>query len=133
MFVDPLANVSLSGAAQTLPRTASGTTDRAGKDPFAVYTKADGSLVVTLKQQSKREAGVDRKVTRVIFDQKFTAPDPYNAEAGNKDFHLITTLIVDRPLVVVTQTNFVDLLVSMTGFLTASTNAAMIKLFGGES
>lgn len=133
MFGDPLANVSLSGAAQTLPRTANGTTDKAGKDPFAVYTKADGSLIVTLKQQSKKEAGVDRKVTRVVFDQKFTAPDPYNAEAGNKDFHLIATLIVDRPLVVVTEANFVNLVSSMAGFLTASTNAALIKLYGGES
>lgn len=131
MFADPIANVTLSGAAQTMPRIASGT-DKGG-NPFATYQTADGTLTITIKQVSRREAGVDRKVSRVLFDRKFTAPDPYNAEAGNKDFHLKGELIIDRPLVVVTQTNFVDHVVMMCNFATASTNAATVKLFGGES
>lgn len=131
MFGDPLANVSLSGAAQTMPRVASGT-DKAG-NPFAVYQTSDGSLTVTIRQVTRREAGVDRKVARVLFDRKFTAPDPYNAEAGNKDFHLKSEIYIDKPNVVVTQTNYVDQVVMMTSFLTASTNAAIIKMFGGES
>lgn len=125
MLADPLANVTLSGAAQTLPRIFLD-----GRK--AIYQKNDQTLTITVSQETVKEAGVNRQKSRVHVEQKFTAPDPYNAEAGNKDFFLRCTIIIDKPNLVVTQTNAVDLFTMASAFLTAGTNANLIKLYGGE-
>lgn len=133
MFADPLQNVSLGGVAQTLPNTLrdGGT----GKNPVtrAVYKTADGSLLVEITQKAFREAGYGRSKATVKFVQTKTAADLSNPEL-QRQWHTDVVLIVDRPDgTTFSETEVVNLVTSLSGMLTASTNAAIKKLYGGES
>lgn len=129
MFSDPLPNITLATVSQTLPRTKQ---TGSGKSQTTVYTKADGSLVATIVIDSYREANTDYLRARVIVEQYVTATDPFNAELTKK-YRQRHEYQFSRPTVVFTETQVIDMVNLVTGFLTATSNANAKKLNGGES
>lgn len=115
-FADPIANVTLATVAQTLPRISS-------IGQRSSYRKADGSLLYTLSHQSNK--------TRVRSMMRADEFIDVNADLILEQLGVY--FVIDRPLTGFTQTQVVDLSACLIGTLTASSNAALIKLFGGES
>jgi len=113
---------------QTLPRTAQ---TGSGKTQTNVYTKSDGSLIVTIIQDRYREGSTDWVRARVIVEQFVTAPDPFNAELTKK-YKQRHEYQFSRPTVVFTETSVIDMVNLLTGFMTATSNANAKKLNGGE-
>jgi len=115
-FADPPPNVTLATVAQTLPRVSS-------SGNKSVYRKIDGSLVGTISHQQK--GGNVRSLLRL--DQFL------DTNADLKLENLAVYLVIDRPVTGFTQAQVRDLTTCLTGWLTASSNAAIDKLFGLEN
>lgn len=133
MFADPLPNVTLGGVAQVMPNTLRDATQ--GKNPVtrAVYQTADSSLVETIQQRAYREAGYGRRKSTASLVHTKSASDLSNPEL-QRQYHADITIIIDRPEgVIFTETEIVNLVLAQVGMLTASTNAAIKKLYGNES
>jgi len=128
MLTDPLPNITLATVSQTLPKTKQ---MGSGKTQTSIYSKSDGSLVVTIIQDSYREGSTDWVRARVIAEQFVTAPDPFNAELTKK-YRQRHEYQFSRPTVVFTETQVVDMVNMVTGFMTATSNTNAKKLNGGE-
>lgn len=116
-FADPIPNVTLSGAAQTLGRIST-------VGSKSIYRKTDGSLLYTVSHQNANKQRV-RSMARL--DQNIDI----NADLVLENMNAY--VVVDRPVAGFTQTQYIDLVTCLFGSLTASTNAGLIKLFGLET
>lgn len=115
-FADPLANITLATVAQTLPRvTTSG--------QRSTYRKTDGSLVGTISHQTNKTRV--RSMARI--DQFLDVNSDLVLE------NLGVYLVIDRPITGFSQTQIKDLITCVTDWMTASSKAAMDKLYGLES
>jgi hypothetical protein len=126
MFADPIT-VTVAGSGKVMPRIES-TGSR------AVYQTADGLWTLTISHtkipKSKGSKSLKiRSVARLV--QKAIVADVLTAE---NDFEEnVTQMIDERPEFGFSSTAVVDQFVGMFNWLTASTNAALIKFYGGES
>lgn len=116
MFADPIANVTFNSVAQTLPRTST-------NGQKSIYRKSDGSLVITVshtpnKQRVRSMIRIDRNID-VNSDNVLETYGAY--------------IVLDRPVSGFTETDVVNLITCLSGLLTASSNAAISKLFAQES
>ncbi len=120
MFADP-QTVTINAVAKTLPKTAT------GPGSSGVYTLDDGSVKLSISHQVGNR---NRRAIRI--DHRKTAADPLNP-TQNKPFTMSTTLVVDVPAIGYTVAEAKQIVDALTGFLTASSGAAVTKLLGGES
>lgn len=129
MFADPLPNISLAGVAQTLPRTK----PSSGKNfTENVYSLADGSLVVTLRQERTTDLGLEAVRMRMIVEKFVFAADPTDASVTRK-YRQRHEYQFMRPTVGgFTETDVVNVSNLLTGFLTATSNTNLKKMNGTE-
>jgi len=116
MFADPIANVTYNAVAQTLPRISTTGTK-------SVYRKSDGSLVATISHSNsgnriRSMCRLDRNVD-VNSDNVLETYGAY--------------IVLDRPVSGFSETDVINLITCLTGLLTASSNAAIIKLNSQET
>lgn len=121
MAIAEPVSMTLLGAARTLNRTGTGMNEGA----FAEDDR-ESVLVVKHTYNGKRA----RRVARV--DLSRIAADPL-APSINATSSMSAYLVVDVPLVGFTVAEQVGVVTGLTGWLTASTNAALTKIIGGES
>lgn len=116
MFADPIANVTYNSVAQTLPRIST-------NGLKSVYRTADGSLVITISHtnSSKRVRSMFR-IDRNIDVNSDNVLETYAAYT-----------VIDRPVSGFSSTDVVNLVTCLVGVLSASSYAATLKLYGGES
>lgn len=116
MFADPIANVTYNSVAQTLPRTST-------QGNKSVYRKSDGSLVATISHQSsKNRIRSMLRLDRNIDVNSDNVLETYGAY-----------VVLDRPVSGFSETDVINLVTALTGLLTASSNAAITKLYSQES
>lgn len=115
-FADPIANVIYATVAQTLPRISTS----GGK---SVYRKSDGSLVATISHTSSG----NRIRSMLRLDRNI------DVNADNVLETYGAYLVLDRPVSGFSETDVINLITCLTGLLTASSNAAIIKLNSQES
>lgn len=116
MFADPIANVSYNSSAQTMPRVST-------NGSKSVYRKSDGSLVATISHTPAR----NRVRSMIRFDRNVDVNSDNVLESYS------AYLVIDRPISGFSETDVVNLVTCLTGTLTASSNAAISKLFAQES
>jgi hypothetical protein len=120
-FSDPLS-LTISGTTSSLPRINSG-------DPnSSEYQSGDGLLKVIASHQYKKER--NRRMVRVDSN-KITA-DPFRP-SENREVSLSWYVVCDEPDVGYTAAEKLAVFVGFNTMLTASTNAMVSKLLGGES
>lgn len=119
MFSDP-QSVTVSGTANSLPRTSAGTNTGG-------FATNDGTLSLQLANQ------YGKRIRRTISIQsKKYAADPTNP-AQNVPVNATVRLTVDQPLQGFSVADLQALVVGFLANLTASTNANIGKLLGGEN
>lgn len=110
------------GSAVSLPRTGSGLNAGA-------FTSSDGNAKLEISHQFSRNSRVRR--TARLTHRKIAA-DPLAADR-NLEYSMTTYVVFDVPLVGYTVAEAVQVGTGLTTWLTASTNANMTKVLGGES
>lgn len=118
-FSDPLS-VTISGTTITLPRVSSGVNE-------AEYRSGDGLAKVTAAHQyGKRQ----RRTVRI--DTSKIAPDVFK-ETENVMVGMSYYAVFDLPIAGYTPADALATFVGFNNLLTASSNALVVKLLGGES
>lgn len=118
MLADP-QSITI-GTAKTLARTGSGL----GSGSFQT---ADGEVKMTVSQKVGRR---NRSEVRVKFTK--TAADPL-ITGNNTVYEATAYIVLDRPASGFTVAELTNLVTGLTGNLTASSNANLIKVIGSES
>lgn len=123
MLSDP-QSVTISGTTISLPRVASG-------DGYGRFTSADGTVVesVSHSRSGKNSTARIRHVFRL--DHSKVAPDPLFPDQ-NAPYSMSSTLVVNVPVVGYTAAEILAVPVGQIAQLTASTNALLGKILGGE-
>lgn len=119
-LADP-QSVTIGGVANSLPRTGSGV-------DTAVYTKDDR----TVRLRVTHNPGKTRTHRSVRLDFSKIAADPLLAGV-NREASMSAFVNIDVPLVGLTVTEQKDVVKGLIAALTASTDALLIKIIGGES
>lgn len=119
-FADP-QSVTVSGTAVPLPRTGSGL----GTGTFG---SSDGAYGVDVRN-SYGKTRIRRTIG--ISNKKF-ASDPLRP-TDNKPVAATVRLVVDQPIQGYTSAELQAIIVGFLGNLTATSNANIVKLLGGES
>jgi len=119
-IADP-QSVTIGGVANSLPRTGSG-------DNHGVFTKDDRTVALKVTH-SPNKTRVRRSV-RLDFSK--IAADPLLAGV-NREASMSAFVNIDAPLVGLTVTEQKDVVKGLIAALTASTDALLIKIIGGES
>lgn len=118
-FTDPLS-VTISGVTTPLPRVSVG-------DDTSEYLSADGLIsVVASHQYGKRT----RRMLRL--DTSKITPDPFNT-AQNVKVGMGNYLVFDLPSAGYTNAEALAVYTGFKTLFTASTDALIVKLLGGES
>lgn len=122
-FADPLV-LTIGGTAHTLNRISS-------TDLRAVYQSADGTKNVTISHQ---KTGKNQSRVRSLWKYTETrfAADPF-VPTQNISIQDSIHVVIDRPVTGFTQTDVVNQFSAIVTSLTATSNAAVIKLYGMES
>lgn len=110
------------GSAHSLPRTGSGLN-------LGAFTKDDGNVKLEVSHQFTKGGRV-RRTARVVHRK--VAADPLAADR-NLEYSATAYVVFDVPLVGYTIAEAVQVGTGLTTWLTASTNANMTKVMGGES
>jgi len=119
-FADP-QSITISGTANSLPRTGSGI----GVGGFAT---SDGSLVMDVRHAPSR---LRTSRTIGITIKKYVS-DPLRP-ADNVPVSATIRLVVNQPVQGFTPADLLAAIVGFTNNLTASSNANLTKLLGGEA
>jgi hypothetical protein len=119
-LADP-QSVTIGGVANSLPRTGSG-------DNHGQFTKDDRT--VTLKVTHNPNKTRARRSVRLDFSK--IAADPLLAGV-NREASMTAFVNIDVPLVGLTLTEQKDVVKGLIAALTASSDALLIKIIGGES
>jgi len=120
MFADP-QSVTIGATPYTLPRTGSGTNS-------GTFAESGGTVLF------KTSHSLGRRIRRVArLDHKKLIADPLSPSV-NVNTGFATYLVVDAPTQagMFTITEQKDVVVALINNLTASTNANLLKLLGGE-
>lgn len=119
-LLDP-QSVQIGAVPSTLPRVSTGPTS-------SVYQKADDSVRMTVSHQNGK-----RKRSAVRLQYSKTAADPLISNQ-NIVRDMSVTVVIDRPLqgfdIVSEQKLVVD---AMLAYLSANSDAVLLKVLGGES
>lgn len=119
-LADP-QSVTIGGVANSLPRTGAGIDN-------AVYTKDDH----TVRLRVTHSPGKTRTRRSVRLDFSKIAADPLLAGV-NREASMSAFVNIDVPNVGLTVTEQKDVVAGLVAALTASSNALLIKIIGGES
>lgn len=118
MLADPQA-INVTGTSVNAPRTGAGLNE-------GVFTSSDGNITLTVSHQFKKR---NRHSVRV--DLRKVAPDPLNA-AQNLNYSMSAYVVMDVPQVGFSTAEIVTCAAGLFTNLTASTNANLTKVVGGE-
>lgn len=118
-FADP-QSVTIGGTAYPLPRVGSGVNT-------GTFRSADG-----LVQLGVASAYGKRTRRTIRLDHSKVAADPFNSSINAK-YSMSAYLVVDVPVVGYTVSQQGDVANALTAYLTATTNARMTQLLGGEN
>jgi hypothetical protein len=119
MFSDP-QSVTIGGVATSLPRVGSGL-------GTGVFSAADSSVTLSISHTN------GKRVRRTaILTKKLLATDPITP-SNNIPVSGRFYVVADFPVQGITQDQQKDLAAALAVWLTASTNANLIKLLGGEA
>jgi hypothetical protein len=119
-FSDPQSITPTGGSAISLPRTAAG-------ENRSVYTSADGLNVFQISSQYGKR---NRRTLR-ITQNKITA-DPF-IPANNVRINGTVYIVTDFPVAGFTVAEQAALAGGLCTYASASTNANLVKLLGGEN
>lgn len=118
-FADP-QSVTISGAANSLPRVSSGTNSGS-------FQKDDATVKLSVSHQ------YGNRIRRVIrLDHSKVAADPLLA-GNNVKYSMFTHLVVDTPEVGYTVAEAKAIVDALVAYLSASTGARVTQLLGGEN
>jgi len=118
-FADP-QSVTVVGGAVSLPRISSG-------ENKGTFQSADG-----LTRLSVSHAYGSRIRRTARLDLSKIAADPFEATVNNK-YSMSTYIVVDIPTVGYTTADIVTNAAGLLTYLTATTNARLTQLMGGEN
>lgn len=118
-FTDP-ATVTISGTPVSLPRVSVG-------DGKSVYRSGDGLTMLTASHEYRKRI---RRMLRL--DTSKIAPDAFRDDV-NVELSMACYMVFDLPTIGYTPTEQLAVATALIGFGTASSNAALVKLLGGES
>lgn len=119
MLSDP-QSLTISGSAISFPRTSTA-------QDLAVYTASD------LTRKLRVQHSLGKRIRRVArLDREKTAADPL-FPAQNRPYTMSCYVVMDVPTFGFSVTEVVDEVAGLTTWLTASTNANLIKIAGGQS
>jgi len=118
-LTDP-QSITISGSTISLPRTNVGSNQ-------SEYRASDGTVKLSLSSAYGRRT---RQVIRV--DHNKVSADPY-LPAQNSKVSMSCYMVFDRPDVGYTNTEALAIYTGFKGLYTASTDAIITKLLGGES
>lgn len=119
MFSDP-QSVTIGGVATSLPRVGSGISQ-------GVFQTPDGATTMSISHSIGKRARRTAKLSMKLF-----ASDPITP-TNNVPVNGAFYVVCDFPLQGISATQQKDLASALATWLTASTNANLIKLIGGES
>ncbi len=122
MFTDPQSVTPTGGSAISMPRIPSGATS-------GQFVSADGLTALLLSHQVA-SGGVKRHLYRI--DQSKLVSDPFTP-ANSRYAKAYAYVVIGQPTFGYTAAECVALTGGLLTGLTASTNAALTKLVGGES
>jgi len=114
-------SVTVSGTAVSLPRTGQGL-------GIGTFSSSDGAYGMDVRNSY----GKTRTRRTIGITSKKYAADP-TRPTDNKPVNVSVRLVVDQPLQGYTTAEITALVVGFLGNLTASTNANITKLLGGEA
>lgn len=120
-LTDPLS-VTISGNTFSLPRVSVG-------DRKAVYQVGDDTITVTVSHLPTKGKGWRRMVR---IDTSKIAADPFETGASD-EVSMSAYVVVETPSDGYTPAEALAVWLGLSGLLTASSNASMIKVLGGES
>jgi len=118
-FADP-QSITIDGVATSLPRVSS-------RENASDYRAGDDSVALLVSDQYGRRT---RRTFRI--DHSKISADPF-VPATNSKVSMSTYIVVDEPAVGYTNEEVLDIVVGMLGMLTASSNAALVKMLNGEN
>lgn len=119
-FADP-QSITIVGGAASLARIGSATNS-------GLFQSSDGNNRLTISHQYS-----STRVRRLVrLDLSKTATDPYNSTLNTK-FTMASYLVIDVPSVGYTTADEVTNTSGLLSWLTASTNAKLTQLMGGEN
>lgn len=118
---DP-SSVTISGVTTSLPRVSVG-------DRKSVYQSGDETVTLTVSHLPTKGKGWRRMVR---IDVSKIAADPFETDVNN-EVSMSAYVVVETPPDGYSPTEALAVSKALTGFLTASSDAAMIKVLGGES
>lgn len=118
-FSDP-QSITIDGNATSLPRVST-------RENASDYRAGDDTIALTVSNQYGRRV---RRTFRI--DHSKIASDPF-IPAQNSKVSMSTYIVIDEPPVGYTNEEIVDITVGMLSMLTASSNAALVKLASGEN
>lgn len=118
-FSDP-QSVTISGAANSLPRVSSG--ENSGS-----FQKNDGTVKLSVSHQYGKRT---RRTIRLEHSK--IAPDPLISSTNIK-YSMTCYVVVDVPATGYTVAEATAVVEGLMTYLTASSNAATTKLLGGEN
>lgn len=119
MLADP-QSVTINAVAQTLPAIARGVNNSA-------YQKDDGTVKLSISHQYAKRT---RRTARLDFSK--IVADPL-VPAQNQKVTMSAYLVIDHPITGLTNTEIAYVVNALTAYLTASTNAKVTSIIGGES
>lgn len=117
-FADPMS-ITINSVAQSMPRNGTGVN-------LGLYRQADGTNDVKVSHSYGR-----RYRTEFRLNDTKIASDPFDT-TRNEQVSASVYLVVDRPPQGYSVADLEDLAEGLMTFLTASTNANLLKLLGGE-
>lgn len=120
-FTDP-QSITISAATTPLPRTFSSGDESA-------YTSADGLIRLSVGHSLVKQ-GRARRVLRI--DHSKLSPDPYKT-SENVKVSMANYIVFDLPPAGYTNTEALAVYTGFKTLFTASTDALIVKLLGGES
>lgn len=115
-----------SGAAISLPRTED-------QQYRSAYTSSDGLYRLEISHMPSGRVGATNYRVKSMAKLTVTviATDPFNADRNISQTASVW-VVVDRPSYGFSQTNLVNIAAALFTLLTASSNAALVKLTGNE-
>lgn len=121
MYADPQGITVTGLGTLSLPRVGSKTPTTLGQ-----FATADGNGVIQVKQD--QTAARFRREYR--FTQKKVAPDPISAV--NKEVSASVVLVIDEPKWGFSDTELLNIYTGLVASLSATSNAKIVQLLGGE-
>jgi len=121
-FTDPLS-ITITGATSALPRVSSG-------EHESEYLSADGLIKLTAQHSSAARAKRMRRVLRI--DHNKMAPDPFRPDE-NRAVSMSNYIVFDLPSWGYTNAEQLAVYTGFKTLYTATSDAMIIKLLGGES